>query len=142
MSILGTGVDIIEVARVATAYERFGKRFLERVLRPDEIEYCLSHKEPGPFLAARFAAKEAISKAFGTGIGQALGWQDMEVVREPSGKPRVVMHDKGQVLMGEHQADEVHLSLSHTNIHAVAMAILERREMTAADDSVKEPPVT
>jgi len=75
--ILGTGIDIIEVGRIAASHEKFGERFVNRILHADEIAYCLSHKNPAPFLAARFAAKEAISKAFGTGIGAALGWQDM-----------------------------------------------------------------
>src|SRR2546426_2504359 len=66
--ILGTGIDIIEVSRIRASYEKFGERFLKRILRPGEIAYCLSHRHPAPFLAARFAAKEAISKAFGTGI--------------------------------------------------------------------------
>jgi holo-[acyl-carrier protein] synthase len=77
--ILGTGVDIIEVARIAASFEKFGGRFAKRILLPDEIAYCLSHKNPAPFLAARFVAKEAVSKAFGSGIGAQLGWQDMEI---------------------------------------------------------------
>jgi holo-[acyl-carrier protein] synthase len=77
--VLGIGIDIIEVARIQSSHERFGERFLNRILRPNEISYCMSYKVPGPFLAARFAAKEAISKAFGTGIGAQLSWQDMEV---------------------------------------------------------------
>ena len=93
--ILGTGVDIIEVARIRSSLDRFGDRFLRRILRPDEIQYCFSFRNPAPFLAARFAAKEAISKAFGTGIGRELGWQDMEVRREASGKPFVILHGAG-----------------------------------------------
>ena len=77
--ILGVGIDIIEVARVQASYEKFGDRFTNRILHPNEVKYCLSHRVPAPFLAARFAAKEAISKAFGTGIGAQLGWHDMEV---------------------------------------------------------------
>ena len=72
--ILGLGIDTIEVSRVQASYEKFGERFLNRILHPNEIQYCLSHRAPGPFLAARFAAKEAVSKAFGTGIGAQLGW--------------------------------------------------------------------
>ena len=90
--ILGNGIDIIEVARIASSFEKFGEKFVNRILLPDEIVYCLSHRNPAPFLAVRFAAKEAISKAFGTGIGAALGWQDMEIRREESGKPYVVLH--------------------------------------------------
>src|SRR5947207_13396223 len=119
--ILGTGIDIIEVSRIRASYEKFGERFLKRILRPEEIAYCLSHKNPAPFLAARFAAKEAISKAFGTGIGEQLGWQDMEVRRKESGEPYVVLHDKGLALMQSRGAARVHLSLSHTEQHAAAM---------------------
>ena len=85
--ILGVGIDIIEVTRIAASHEKFGERFLNRILLPDEIKYCLTHKIPAPFLAARFAAKEAISKAFGTGIGAQLGWHDVEVRRKESGEP-------------------------------------------------------
>jgi holo-[acyl-carrier protein] synthase len=123
--ILGAGIDLIEVQRVEAAYEKFGERFLNRILLPDELAYCLSHKSPGPFLAARFAGKEAISKAFGTGIGAQLGWQDMEIRRKDSGEPYVVLHGKGQTLLAERGGRIVHLSLSHTAVHATAMAILE-----------------
>src|SRR5258705_3047291 len=115
--ILGVGIDIIEVSRIQASYEKFGERFLKRILHPNEIAYCLSHKAPGPFLAARFAAKEAISKAFGTGIGAQLGWQDMEVVRRDSGEPYVVLHGDGQKLLGHRGRRVVLISLSHTQQH-------------------------
>lgn len=123
--ILGTGIDIIEVARVAGSVERFGDRFLARILVPDEIAYCRSHKNPGPHIAARFAAKEAISKAFGTGIGGALGWQDMEIRRHDSGEPYVQFHGKALDLLASRGGRKVHISLSHTLTYAVAMAVLE-----------------
>lgn len=123
--ILGTGIDIIEVGRIQASYERFGERFLNRILRTDEIAYCLSHRAPAPFLAARFAAKEAISKAFGTGIGQHLGWQDMEVRRKDSGEPYVVLHGGGHELLKRRGGRIVHLSLSHTENYAAAIAVLE-----------------
>jgi holo-[acyl-carrier protein] synthase len=123
--ILGIGIDIIEVARIAASYERFGDRFLNRILLPNEIAYCLSHKAPAPFLAARFAAKEAISKAFGTGIGAELGWQDMEVGRKPSGEPFVIFDEAGQKLLQSRGGRVVLISLSHTQGHAAAVAVLE-----------------
>jgi holo-[acyl-carrier protein] synthase len=123
--ILGVGIDIIEVARVQASHERFGERFLNRILLPKEIGYCLSHKMPAPFLAARFAAKEAISKAFGTGIGAQLGWHDMEVRRKESGEPFVVLHGAGQKLLEARGAHAVLISLSHTQTYAAAVAILE-----------------
>ena len=123
--ILGTGIDLIEVARIGSSFERFGERFVNRVLLPDEIAYCLSHKNPAPFLAVRFAAKEAISKAFGTGIGAQLGWQDMEVRRKESGEPFVVLHGKGAELFASRGAQRLLISLTHTENYAAATAILE-----------------
>ena len=123
--ILGTGIDLIEVARIKSAFERHGERFLNKILRPEETRYCLSHKEPAPFLAARFAAKEAISKAFGTGIGAQLGWLDMEVGRKDSGEPFVILHDRGAELLRQRGGRAVLISLSHTQQQATAVAILE-----------------
>src|SRR5712671_3967132 len=113
--ILGVGIDIIEVARIAASYERFGERFLNRILHANEIGYCLSHKTPAPFLAARFAAKEAISKAFGTGIGAQLGWQDLEVGRKESGEPFVILHGAAVALLKKRGARIVLISLRHTH---------------------------
>ena len=123
--ILGTGIDIIEVPRILGAVEKFGDRFMERVLLPPEIAYCRGYSRPGPHIAARFAAKEAISKAFGTGIGKHLGWHDMEVARRESGEPFVVLHGKGVELFETRGGRFLHLSLSHTENYATAMAILE-----------------
>jgi holo-[acyl-carrier protein] synthase len=123
--ILGVGTDIIEVARIQASHEKFGERFLTRILLKNEIAYCLSHKSPAPFIAARFAAKEAISKAFGTGIGSKLSWHDMEVCRRESGEPYVVLHGNGKKLLAERGARIVLISLSHTLQHATAVAVLE-----------------
>ncbi|HTI99004.1 MAG TPA: holo-ACP synthase [Dongiaceae bacterium] len=125
--ILGIGTDIIEVDRIRASYEKFGERFVNRILRPSEIAYCLSHKAPAPFLAVRFAAKEAISKAFGTGIGAQLGWLDMEVGRRDSGEPFVILHDGGQKLLEQRGGQTVFLTLSHTQNYATAVAVLEGR---------------
>jgi holo-[acyl-carrier protein] synthase len=92
---------------------------------PDEITYCLSHRKPGPFLAARFAAKEAVSKAFGTGICAELGWQDIEIRRKESGEPFVVLHGAAERLLAARNARQLLVSLSHTQAHATAIAILE-----------------
>ncbi len=123
--ILGTGIDLIEVARIASSLEKFGDHFLTRILVADEIAYGRAHKNPAPFLAARFAAKEAISKAFGTGIGAQLGWHDIELRRQASGAPFVVLHGKGQALFAARNASRLHISLTHTEIYAAATAILE-----------------
>ena len=123
--ILGVGIAIIEVARIASSYEKYGERFVSRILHADEIAYCLSHKNPAPFLAARFAAKEAISKAFGTGISAELGWQDMEIGRKKSGEPFVILHGKGKKLFQSRRAKRLLVSLSHTANYAAATAVLE-----------------
>lgn len=123
--ILGTGIDIIEVRRISVACEKFGPRFAERILRPAEIAYCQSQREPAPYIAARFAAKEAIAKAFGTGIGSQLGWQDMEICRGEAGAPYVVLHGAGQQLFAARQARQLWISLSHSEQFAAATAILE-----------------
>ena len=125
--ILGTGIDIIEVERIRASHEKFGKRFTSRILLAAEIEYCLRHKDPAPFLAARFAAKEAVSKAFGTGICAKLGWLDIEVAKHDSGEPYVVLHGKGLDFLDERCGDLVHLSISHTAQHANAMAIIKKK---------------
>ena len=124
--IIGTGIDIIEVARIRASCEKFGDRFAARILLPSEMEYCNSHKDPAPFIAARFAAKEAVSKAFGTGIGAAIGWHDIEVKRRESGEPFLVLHGKGAELLKAREATRIHLSLSHTLQHATAISILEK----------------
>ncbi len=123
--ILGLGIDIIEVERIRSSHERFGERFLTRILHPDEIKYCLSYKEPSAYIAARFAAKEAISKAFGTGIGEELGWHDMEIARKENGEPQVILHEGGQKLLQSRGAKRVLISLSHAQAYAAAVAILE-----------------
>ena len=123
--ILGIGADIIEVGRIEASFEKFGERFLNRILLQSEIAYCLSHKKPAPFIAARFAAKEAVSKAFETGIGAQLGWQDIEIKKKESGEPYVVLHGDGLTLLGIRGAAEVLITLSHTQSHAIAVAALQ-----------------
>ena len=123
--ILGLGMDIVEVARIQAAFEKSGEAFLQRILLPDELAYCLAYKNPAPQLAARFAAKEAVSKAFGTGIGGQMGWLDIEVCRKESGEPFVVLHGKGKKLFEKRGAKNLLISLSHTENYATAVAILE-----------------
>jgi holo-[acyl-carrier protein] synthase len=123
--ILGIGIDIAETARVKGSIERFGDDFLKRILLPEEIAYCMAHKEPALYVAARFAAKEAISKAFGTGVGAELGWCDMEICRKETGEPFVVLHGGGKKLFEARGAKSLHITLTHTGNYAAAVAILE-----------------
>src|SRR2546426_12011857 len=113
ITVLGTGIDIVETARIQDSLDKFGNRFLGRCFLPDEVAYCQSMKFPALHLAARFAAKEAISKAFGTGIGAKLGWKDMEIHKRDSGEPYAVLCDKGEALARARGVTGVFVSLSH-----------------------------
>jgi holo-[acyl-carrier protein] synthase len=123
-SILGTGVDIVETARIQDSLDKFGERFLNRCFWPGEVAYCKGMKFPALHFAARFAAKEAISKAFGTGIGHHLGWKDIEIRKRDSGEPYVVLHNKGEELAKTRGVTEVLVSLSHSKDYAVAQAVI------------------
>src|SRR2546426_11998667 len=114
MSVLGIGVDLVECARIQRSIDRFGDRFLHRVFTNGEIEYSQSMKFPARHLAARFAAKEALSKAFGTGIGKAMGWKDIDVRKKPSGEPFVVLEGGAKQLAAERRVTKVGGSLSNT----------------------------
>jgi holo-[acyl-carrier protein] synthase len=123
--VLGIGIDLVEVTRIEEAIHRFGDRFIERVLHPEELAYCMAQNKPGPFIAARFAAKEAVSKALGTGIGSELGWQDIIVRRLSSGAPHVELRNKGLELMRIKGGVRILLSLTHTGGHAAAAVVIE-----------------
>jgi holo-[acyl-carrier protein] synthase len=123
MKILGTGIDIVETSRVNDSLEKFGDRFLDRCFLPSEIAYCRQMKFPALHFAVRFAVKEAISKAFGTGIGEELGWHDMEICRRDTGEPFVKLHGKGIELAAKRGVTEVLVSLSHCKDYATAQAI-------------------
>ena len=125
MSILGIGVDLVECARIQHSLDRFGERFLQRIFTAGEIEYSQSMKYPARHLAARFAAKEALSKAFGTGIGKSMSWKDIDVHRKLSGEPFVVLEGGAKQLAVDRSVDKIWISLSHTENHAVATIVLE-----------------
>jgi len=125
MSVLGIGVDLVENARIQHSLDRFGDRFLKRVFTDGEIAYSKSMKFPARHLAARFAAKEAVSKAFGTGIGKAMGWKDIDVRRKESGEPYVVLEGGAKKLAEERKVSKVLITLSHTEHHAMAAIVIE-----------------
>jgi holo-[acyl-carrier protein] synthase len=125
MSVIGTGVDLVECARIQRSIDRFGDHFLRRVFTDGEIEYSMSMKFPARHLAARFAAKEAVSKAFGTGIGKAMGWRDIDVRKKPSGEPFLVLSGPAQDLAARRGITSALITLSHTEHHAMAAVVLE-----------------
>jgi holo-[acyl-carrier protein] synthase len=123
--IVGTGVDITEVARIKAAVERFGDRFLKRVFTPEEVSYCTSKANASERLAARFAAKEAAMKAIGTGLRHGVTWQDVEVVRLPGQRPQLRFRGQAAEFAGRLGCRRAHLSLTHTAEQAIAHVILE-----------------
>ncbi|MGA8656493.1 MAG: holo-ACP synthase [Chthoniobacterales bacterium] len=122
--IFGIGIDVVENARIADSIRRHGDRFLERVYQTAELEYCRSMTDPIPHFAARFAAKEAVSKAFGTGFAQNVSWKEIEVRRKASGAPFIVLHTAAEDLARSLGITAVHISLSHSQNYAVANALL------------------
>ena len=125
--VVGLGTDIVEVDRIRKVVERNGDHFLKRVFTEEEIAYCSAKAKPYPHYAARFSAKEAVSKAFGTGIGAELAWKSVGVAHGMRGEALVVLDEKGRALLAAVGADAVALTLSHTATYAQAVALLLRR---------------
>lgn len=126
--IVGLGIDVVEVDRIRHSLERFGDRFVARILTPAEAEYCAACADPALHVAARFAAKEAAGKALGTGLGVELAWLDVEIVRGPSGVPEIRLLGKGKTSAEIRNITRIHLSLTHTANTAAAVVILETPE--------------
>ncbi len=118
---MSIGIDIVEVERIRNMHERLGKRFLERIFTPLEIEYCFSRRNSYQSLAGRFAVKEAVLKALGIGMSHGFRWKDIEVVNEKSGKPNVKLYGKLKQLLGSRH---IEISISHTENYAVAVCII------------------
>lgn len=123
--IVGTGIDIAEVPRIAESIERFGERFLRRVFTEEEIRYCDSKANRVERYAARFAAKEAAMKALGTGWNRGVRWRDIEVSRQPGSRPTIKFHGVAAEFAAKLGAKNVALSISHTPELAIANVILE-----------------
>lgn len=126
--LLGLGADLIEVERIRGVLDRQGERFLDRVFTAEERAYCFSHKYPHKHLAARFAAKEAVSKAFTTGIGAELGWKSVSVYHGERQQPLVRLDEKGAALLTQVGGTGIVLTLSHTDLAAFAVAAIVRTE--------------
>jgi holo-[acyl-carrier protein] synthase len=124
--LIGIGADVIEVSRIRGVFERQGERFLARVFTDEEREYCFRMAHPHKHLAARFAAKEAVSKCFTTGIGAELGWRSVSVYHGSRNEPLVRLDEKGEALLKAVGATHVQLTLSHTDTVAMAVAALVR----------------
>lgn len=128
--LLNVGVDIIEVDRVRKVHERQKERFLKRVFTQEEQDYCFSKSNPYPHLAARFAAKEAVSKTFSTGIGKLFSWTSCSIHHGPRMQPLVKLDAQGKDLLAVLGATDVRITLSHTKTTAVAVAMLVKETNT------------
>lgn len=124
--LLGIGADIIEVARIRSVMLRHGDRFIERILTEEERAYCAGMAHPHKHIAARFAAKEAVSKCFTTGIGAELGWKSISVYHGERHEPKVRLDAQGEALLAHVGGTHVMLTLSHTENYAMAVAAVVR----------------
>lgn len=122
MTPLAVGVDMIEVARIEQGLARFGRRFADRFFTAQEQAYCAGRAER---LAGRFAVKEAVAKALGTGIGD-MRWVDIEVVCDGRGRPELVLHNEAHALAEKQGLNHWSISLSHTDTHAIGFAVALR----------------
>ncbi len=124
-NVMGIGIDLVENERMKETLRKWSGTFKEKVFLPQETAYCESCAEPSNHYAGRFAVKEAVSKAFGTGVSEHIGWRDIEVVRDgKTGAPSVRLSAKGRKLAKKRGVERVLVSLSHTKHYAVAQALL------------------
>ena len=123
--IVGSGIDLTEIPRIQHSMNRFGARFLDRVYTAGEQAYCLRKRNSAESFAARFAAKEAGAKALGTGISMGVSWLEIEVVREPSGRPTLRFHGRAAERAERMGVRNTALSLTHTTTLAMASVVLE-----------------
>lgn len=123
-AIQGIGVDIVEVQRMKTSLKESNTALMKKLFTEREIAYCNSKKRPHEHFAARFAAKEAVSKAMETGWSGKFRWKDVEVVNKPSGAPRIILHDHVAAMLAK---SKVHLSLSHTKTTVIAFVVIEKK---------------
>lgn len=124
MTLYGIGIDVVEVDRIHSSLDEFGDHFLNRIFTEGERAYCESQKNRELNYAARFAAKEAISKALGTGIGKTVGWKDMEIRRKETGEPMVILHGRAKEFAEVEGISEVKISLTHAKHYAAANAVI------------------
>ena len=124
--VIGIGTDLMEIARIAQSIDRFGERFLERVFTPGEIAYCRrKQKTAAESFAARFAAKEAGAKALGTGISRGVSWLELEVGREPGGRPLLSLSGRAAERAQSLGITRIVLSLTHSRDVAFAVVVME-----------------
>jgi len=124
MNLIGIGIDVVEVSRIKSSLDEFDGRFQTKIFTEAERDYCAKQKRPELHFAGRFAAKEAIAKAFGTGIGKDVGWLDMEIIRRPSGEPEVKLSGSAAEYATKRGVQQVMVSLTHAKHYAAANAVI------------------
>jgi holo-[acyl-carrier protein] synthase len=123
--IVGSGIDLAEIGRIQQSIDRYGSRFLNRIYTAAEQAYCLRKRKSAESFAARFAAKEAGAKALGTGISRGVNWLEIEVVREPGGRPNLQFHGRAALIAARLGVAHAALSITHTSDLAMASVVLE-----------------
>lgn len=125
MAVKGIGIDVIKVERITESLERFGERFEKRLFTEDELAYCRSHKDPLPHLAARFAAKEALFKAIGTGLSNGVSWKQAEVLQPGGRRPELRISGTALERFEAMGCRRSHVSLTHDGGLAIACVVIE-----------------
>ena len=123
MTVAAHGIDMVDCKRLGEMIDRYGDRFLKRVFTPTELSYCQARKRQVEHFAGRFAAKEAVMKVLGTGPRHGINWTDIEIVNEPSGRPRVILAGRCRCVAEEKNIAEIFISISHIATHAIASAV-------------------
>lgn len=132
MNVLGVGIDIVECLRIAHMIEKHGEMFLGRVFTPQEIEYCSARKQATQHYSGRWAAKEAVMKALGTGWRRGIGWQDLEILNNDWGRPSVRLRGGVRDLIRERGIAEIQISISHCRMYATAFAVALGKDIASA----------
>ena len=139
MQILGIGTDITECLRIAQMIERHGELFIDRVYTPEETRYCRNRKQATQHFAGRWAAKEAVLKALGTGWRRGITWHDVEVRNEPGGRPVIVLGGGAREVARQLGIARIHISISHSRAHAIAFAVAVGDATGAQTDQPSAP---
>jgi holo-[acyl-carrier protein] synthase len=131
MTIVGIGLDLVKIDRIRSIAERWQARFLDRLYTKAERRYCLARPSPHASFAGRFAAKEAVLKALGTGWSDGIRWQDIQVLNDRTGRPRATVTGRVKTLMKRAGITDIHISLSHDTDYAVAQAVLTKDRLAS-----------
>ncbi|MBI3622152.1 MAG: holo-ACP synthase [Nitrospirae bacterium] len=139
-SILGIGADIVKRARIESAIKRWGRRFTDRIFTPREQTYCFKFRDPSLHLAGRFAVKEALFKALGTGWSRGVAWKEIETTNAPSGRPQVAVTGRVKALLKEQGGGEIFVTISHDTDYSIGQVMITRSSSRRATPSPRPLP--